>query len=85
MVFSCAASVNEVSAFPVASKDDDSRRSSLPELWRLRTLHGAFVDHSQFLHRYDSQEISLEEWTAYKNELVARPKPPAHISFAPLF
>jgi hypothetical protein len=69
-------------------KDDDSKRSgSLPELWHLLTRHRAFVAHSQFLHRYDEQSIepSLEEWTAYKNELAARPKPPAHISFVPLF
>ena len=57
----------------------------MPELWHLRTRHRAFVDHSQFLHRYDEQSIepSLEEWTAYKNELAARPNPPAHISFVP--
>ncbi len=57
----------------------------MPELWHLRARHCAFVAHSQFLHRYDEQSIgpSLEEWTAYKNELAARPKPPAHISFVP--
>jgi hypothetical protein len=67
-----------------SAKDDRSR--SLPELWRVRTLHRAFVDHSQFLHRYEeqSEEPSPEELEAYRTELAARPKPPAHISFVPL-